>query len=466
MAFGDSIGSGEGNPDAPATLTDDKTFNYGRIFLARDGYYLPAFKPKELSGYPRRSGGWKNLFDKDFDNGRAKWLDSDCHRSLYSYQARAALQLALENDQRAVTFLSFACTGADTLNGIFLKQAGRECSAGKSEDMQSQINAALHELCASAPKPVAIPPEINALMPELKDQKHVIQACEGNRLKRPVDLVMVSLGGNDIGFSQMVADAILSEASIYRKLAGQLNSIHGADKGAEKLQQLPRHYDALNFMLKSSLGIAPGRENRVVVTSYPRMGYAEDGNICQGRIGMEVFPPFSVRKPKVEKIEALGDGLYQVLKDKQRQFGWTLVDDYREKFRKHGICARQSWSPHTDEAMGFPVKTSKGEWFPFKPSEYRPYAPRQRWIRTPNDVFLAANFHKSKLEQTGCWNLRPLINNAFQVFLASTYGGSFHPTAEGHAVMADAALAQMRPLLVKKVKAETAASPMPGQPAQ
>jgi hypothetical protein len=32
--------------------------------------------------------------------------------------------------------------------------------------------------------------------------------------------------------------------------------------------------------------------------------------------------------------------------------------------------------------------------------------------------------------------------------------------------MADAALAQMRPLLVKKVKAETAASPMPGQPPQ
>src|SRR5262249_62278081 len=49
----------------------------------------------------------------------ARWESGPCHRSLYSYQTRAALALAIETPPLAVTFLPLACSGA-TINAAFL----------------------------------------------------------------------------------------------------------------------------------------------------------------------------------------------------------------------------------------------------------------------------------------------------------------------------------------------------------
>ena len=37
----------------------------------------------------------------------------------------------------------------------------------------------------------------------------------------------------------------------------------------------------------------------------------------------------------------------------------------------------------------------------------------------------------------------------FQLLLASTYSGAFHPTAEGHAAIADAVVERARPIVAK-----------------
>ena len=34
-----------------------------------------------------------------------------------------------------------------------------------------------------------------------------------------------------------------------------------------------------------------------------------------------------------------------------------------------------------------------GVWEPYSPADWRAYAPRQRWFRTPNDAFMTGNFH-------------------------------------------------------------------------
>lgn len=85
-----------------------------------------------------------------------------------------------------------------------------------------------------------------------------------------------------------------------------------------------------------------------------------------------------------------------------------------------------------------PFRCGKG------PGEFRPYASRQRWVRTPNNSFLAAMTYPAPLY----WFLEPSnIHDALWAVLSSVYGGALHPTAEGHAVMADAALVAARQLL-------------------
>ena len=44
----------------------------------------------------------------------------------------------------------------------------------------------------------------------------------------------------------------------------------------------------------------------------------------------------------------------------------------------------------------------------------------------------------------------------FQLLLASTYSGAFHPTAEGHAAIADAVVEKARGVLAKYGRASTA----------
>ncbi len=54
-------------------------------------------------------------------------MNPACHRSLYSYQLRTALALAVEQPHLAVTFLPLACTGATIEAGLFAGQRADDC---------------------------------------------------------------------------------------------------------------------------------------------------------------------------------------------------------------------------------------------------------------------------------------------------------------------------------------------------
>ena len=73
--------------------------------------------------------------------------------------------------------------------------------------------------------------------------------------------------------------------------------------------------------------------------------------------------------------------------------------------------------------------------------EYRAYLPRARWIRDANDSYFAAMTYPQGLPTSQ----QPTdIHDATWGVLSAVYGGAVHPTAEGHAAMADAARAGRR----------------------
>ena len=68
-----------------------------------------------------------------------------------------------------------------------------------------------------------------------------------------------------------------------------------------------------------------------------------------------------------------------------------------------------------------------------------PYALRQRWVRTFNDAYMVVN--EKVIGRSGQIDER----SSEAVFSETT--GALHPTAEGHAAMADGLLLSIRPLL-------------------
>jgi hypothetical protein len=135
-----------------------------------------------------------------------------------------------------------------------------------------------------------------------------------------------------------------------------------------------------------------------------------------------------------------------------------LADAHRKAFLGRGICAG-----YTDNAFSIAddlrmPRRIDGSWQPYNPADYKAYVSRQRWFRTPNDAFLTANFHVSGNVIQKALKLQSL--SWFQVLLASTYGGAFHPTAEGHAAIADSVADKARRVLAK-YKQTSSASILP-----
>ena len=98
-------------------------------------------------------------------------------------------------------------------------------------------------------------------------------------------------------------------------------------------------------------------------------------------------------------------------------------------------------------AGSLPRRSAGGGWEPYNPADFQPYASRQRWFRTPNDAFLTGNFHVSASLMQKVLKLQTL--SWFQLLLAATYSGAFHPTAEGHAAIADSVAERARAVLAK-----------------
>ncbi|MFV0297729.1 MAG: hypothetical protein ACK5JT_16585 [Hyphomicrobiaceae bacterium] len=437
VGIGDSFGSGEGDPDVPVRLSRERSADYGD----------PRSEP-QLTGYPTRVGNWKVLGDAAFQAANPRWLDQACHRSLYSHQLRVALQLAVEDPRRAVTFVDFSCSGAEIVRGLFLRYSGHEWVPDPPD--LSQISAVAQEQCGRHRAKSYDLPEayhLRGRIPELQGGL-VLRKCDSNEARR-IDLLMVSIGGNDIGFSRLVANAVLSDQSTLRKLGGWMGQVQDFRAAQQQLDNLDNRYKSLNRALHNILHVPWKEADRIMLVSYPSLALLDDGrSVCpDSRAGMTVAQDFSLSESKARDSMAAADRLDKIMRQASKQFGWSFVSAHRQQFYGHSICA--GWirdAISTTEDLRLPRKIN-GQWQPYNPSDWRPYASRQRWFRTPNDAFMTGHFHVS---QTILQKALPTKTmNWFQVLLASLYSGAFHPTAEGQAAIADAVVLKARGVLGK-----------------
>jgi hypothetical protein len=436
VGMGDSFASGEGNPDIAVRFSRERSADYSTSGAYRD-----------LSGYPARVGPWDSIGDDEFIRENARWLDRACHRSLYSAQLRTALQLAIEDPHRAVTYVGVSCAGAEITNGLFLRYKGNEWVPHPPR--LSQLSAVAEAQCGNhktQPLDLPVAYHLNDKIPELKGL--VLRKCPPDDARK-IDLVLVSIGGNDIGFSRLLANAVLSSDSLLRQLGGWFGEVYGETEASAQLKKLGPRYKVLNRAIHNILYVPWTESDRILLVAYPGMALQGDGSeTCKsGNEGMEVVPDFRLDGSKVKLGVWFADKLNRQMRDSAYNLGWTYVETQRRAFIGHGICAGLATagvSPVDD--LRLPRKIN-GVWNPYNPADYRPYAPRQRWFRTPNDAFMTANFHVSAGLLMKVLNMDSFV--PFELILASTYSGAFHPTAEGEAAIADATVGKARAVLAK-----------------
>jgi hypothetical protein len=426
--LGDSIASGEGNPDRPIALADEGFCFRNYLGTAGAQYYRPSragYKGGRACEAPDSLPVWQR--------NSALWFNSACHRSLYSYQTRTALALAVQYPHIAVTYLPLACTGATIADGLFGSQRARECPPNKSStSCQVGVNGQIAEL------------------------REALTQAGRRQADRKLDLVLLSIGANDVFFSGLVADVIVdtpTERALFRR-TGVIASVD--DSRTALARDLPQGFGRLRDALKPLVGDL----SHVIYTSYANPALAEGGAPCPGgRAGFDIHPSFNadpqrlaevssfVQKEFLPQLKALALCRSGVLCRDPDGDRMSFVDAHQPAFADHGFCARGANDPQFDRECFSPEGKS------FDPDivtaasqpmlcgrsagEYRAYLPRARWIRDANDSYFAAMTYPQGLSTS----MQPSdIHDATWGVLSAVYGGAVHPSAEGHAAMADAAL--------------------------
>ena len=413
--FGDSYGSGEGNPDYPA--------NYSKSITLAD-----TARPKPTT-LPR-------------------WLDPACHRSVYSHQQRIAMQLAAENRHSVVSYFGYACSGASiikvmaevdtyvdhvepvTTGTLRDRRVKNGVGSTVAQADWSQLDHAVRDLCANE---------------DVAGSREPLQVCNSWRGKP--DLILLSVGGNDIGFANVVKWAVagtavarvrfLSGAEKPDKMLGRAKGevdLPGCSSGEAGLQcRLPDRYTSLAAAIENRLGLMD--RSKVVTGPYPGPMGNEAGGICSAKTVNKGSDSEHFIFTTDERLRSLHEKLFaqkqltNAMKKAIAKTGWTWVDAlaWSGAFDRHGVCA--SGERRSDAFKALQLINSK--WEPVSPADMLAYAPRERWFRTFNDSVLM-QFYVTRIAQLAR-NPRQPIDYHYQAGVS----GFFHPSAEGQAVMAD-----------------------------
>ena len=423
VGLGDSYASGEGNPDRPVRWRDDRSQSFGKA-----GNVV-------LAGYPARKAVPISYRGRRIVGPSAFWLSQPCHRSLYSYQLRVAMGLAVENPHRAVTFLGLSCSGAKVANGLLGQWKGVEKFVATPK--LSQVGQAAVAQCGGrgyATRSYASSFTDGGRVPALDGL--TLERCPPNRARK-VDLVMVSIGGNDIDFAKLVAYAILRDRSPLRRLSEVTDQVVTPRQSLARFRELRSRYKMLRRALHNHLHIPWEETARIILTAYPKIAMERDGRtVCEGdnQAGLDGFPGYRLDRRRTAAAEGVSERLTQLMRSVSRAYGWTFVAEHRDWFAGRGLCAgvdNGGRDGSVDELM-LPRWTG-ARWTPHRPSLYRPYAPRRRWMRTSNDSFMTTHVDLVSDVKRRFRRRRRRGFSPADLLKASTFGGAFHPTAEGHA---------------------------------
>ena len=270
--LGDSVASGEGNPDRPIALADEGfCFRY-YLGSAAAQYYRPSragYKGGRACEAPDTLQNWQR-------HG-ALWFNSACHRSLYSYQTRTALALAVR----------ISAHRGDLSAARLHRRHHRRRPVRQPARARMPADQVDRELPGRRQRPAC-------------RIARRLTAAKRRQPDRKLDLVLLSIGANDIYFSGLVADVIVdtaTERALFRR-SGVMASVD--DSRTALARDLPQGFGKLRDALKPLVG---GDLSRVVYTSYANPALSNGGAPCPGgRAGFDIHPSFNADPQRLADV--------------------------------------------------------------------------------------------------------------------------------------------------------------------
>ena len=307
----------------------------------------------------------QDSLDNALDRLESTWQDRRCHRSAKSGQALAALEIERADPRTSVTLVHLACSGARITTGLLLPDSGAE-EAG--------------------------PGEARLLPPQIEEMRRLV----GNR---EIDAVVMSIGGNDARFSDVLKACVgyepchtrpstvddtaaeladdlcnigrlsafsapcvshLSDladvdplgpnaAEVFETaLAGISSEECSADEPLE-CTSLEDRYAELQSRFASWRGLT---SDRVYITEYPSVAIDTDGSFCSFDAGnpLNMLPGFSaVESMWAENV--MLSRLNQAIADAATRNGWRYIGGIVEAFTSHGYCADDNWIVRLTESL-------------------------------------------------------------------------------------------------------------------
>jgi lysophospholipase L1-like esterase len=216
------------------------------------------------------------------------WTNQQCHRSAKSWSAHVARWL--ENSLTAVTFLNYACSGAELrhlyADGYYGIEKG------------------------------------NLLLPQLEAVRNTL-GDPTVRTTRRVDALLVTIGINDLGFSSLLD-------SCAHSFTNDCTTTPSSTYTRKKLRELPGRYDRLDSAIGTSV-----RASRVYLAELPARLFTDSNDRHGGCGAFEA----GMRSDEAHWISDRGDELNSVMRSASQRNGWAYISGIRDKFRGHGYCA-------------------------------------------------------------------------------------------------------------------------------
>lgn len=348
-------------------------------------------------------------------NGAARWADaldsgvaeshSFAHRSSVAWPARLALALEDGSRRTSVTFVDLAASGARIDRGLLQARGD---------------------------------PAIPA---QLDEVERIVQA-------RDIDVLLVQVGGNDVGFSRVIRALVESdpqlnpfcyETKIDNVWASAADGVW--DRGTKITYDPP-----FNFGCKSVAGtrrVIPGLDGledafdrlasrlqrfqigQVLLVEYPDpTGGSPDGGRCDEIVG-DVTAPFGFHevdsREQAAAVAGLLEPLNRLLRDAASNNGWTWVGGVASAYSQgHGYCAPWPNYGYPDEFEESPLLFKQRLDFP------------EGWYRPPGRFQSARLLNEGQVSWYRTAGQSAALQGPSPRFLTS---GTLHPNELGHAAI-------------------------------
>lgn len=335
VSIGDSYASGEGNPDRPGTPEGfDLDVEWWKVaalpLIVVIG--LPAF----IVTTAALDWGADYLKRKFTTLSRAAdaklemdpepiWLEENAHRSLRAGPAIAARLLEDIPVGDLVTFVSFARSGAEIQDGLFDPRT----ADGKPIDGWIGNVGELDEL---------------------KDLRNRIG-------DRPIDALVISIGGNDAGFSGRLKDMVARDNPFLLLIGGELGLGDDTDVRETARQQVEEALNDLhtNFQ-KLAKEIDSLNVHQVYLTEYPTAHFdrIQNGEVVVAA-GCGLFTSHfdaDIDRADAQLMRESAERLNEVLRQEADSHDWVYVGGIAEGFEGRGYCMdEESYFVSAEESL-------------------------------------------------------------------------------------------------------------------